>query len=138
MMSPMKRLTALLVCVVVMTSGCGLLGPGDSTALGKCVWRIKADDVVFTSYGETQHAAQEYGDALEAECEDTGADARGSVFTESSRAVTTYRFEGYPPSQVLGVTFGGSPSDGLGVFMSDSVSADERERILRELGPLKR
>lgn len=134
----MRRLAALLLSFVVVTSGCGLLMSDDSTASGKCVWRIKSGDVVFTSYGETQRDAQEYGDALEAECEDTGPDARGSVFTKGSRTVTTYRFDGYPPSQVLGVTFGDSPSDGLGVFMPNSVSADERERILRDLGPLKR
>ena len=69
----MKRLAASVVSVVVMTTGCGLLGQGDSTASGKCVWRIKSDDVVFTSYGETQNSAKGYGDALDAEGACTGA-----------------------------------------------------------------
>lgn len=133
----MTRLAALVVGLALILTGCGLVGSGDA-ASGKCIWRIKSAEVVFDSYGETQHAAQEYGHALQAACDDTGSNARGSVFTDESLTVMTYTFSGYPPSRVLGVAFGDGPQDGLGVFMSDAVSPEDREQILRELGPLKR
>lgn len=127
--------TAMLVGL--FASGCGLVGSG-STGEADCPDRIKTDDVVFTSYGSTSHAATAYGQALEAVCEDTGTDAPGPVFTDESDTVTTYRLLGYQPSQVLAVPYGEDETDGFGVFFADPVSSEDRERILRELGPRER
>lgn len=120
--------TALLVGVAA--SGCGVSGGGPETA-ADCASQIQVDGVVYTSHGFTSRAARAYGEALEAVCEDVGVNPRGSVFTDDSRTVPTYRFPGHPPDQVLGVDDG---ADGeLGVFVADSVSRVDRDRIYEEL-----
>jgi hypothetical protein len=125
-------MTALALVLGLLTSACDGLGPGGSA---DCGTQIKVGDTVFSSYGYTNRDATEHGVALESVCEDVGADARGAVFTDESRRVTTFRFEGYPATEVLGVRFGDQPK--LAVFVADSVSPDDQDRIYRELAPAK-
>jgi hypothetical protein len=131
MMSPMKGAAALMVVFGFSTGACGGPEAGGSAGAADCTAQIQSDGVVFTSYGYTSNTGSKYGIALEAVCEDVGADARGSVFTDESRQVTTYRFPGYPPSQVLGVRY--SPDEDFAVFVADSVSPNDQDRIYREL-----
>lgn len=122
---------SLVLLIGLLTSACD--GPVTPEPVGTrdCTTRIKADGIVFSSYGATRHHASKHGVALEAECEDVGADARGSVFTDRSRTVTIYRIDGYPPSEVLGVK--DRHLRQLAVFVADTVSRHDRDRILREL-----
>ena len=130
-MTPSGRAATAALAFLLATSGCGDPTGGGSAGTADCPDRIRCEGAVFTSYGYTSRAGRGHGSALEAVCEDTGNDARGSVFTDESRLVATYRFAGYPPSEVLGVKIG--RIDGLAVFVADSVSAEERDRIYREL-----
>ena len=55
----------------------------------------------------------------------------GSVFPESPRAVTTWRFADYPPGKDLGVRFGKTGS--CAVLVADSVPPEEHARIYEDL-----
>lgn len=120
----------VLFTVALLAAACGV-GGARHTGTADCSSRIKADGAVYESHGSTRHRAVEQGVAREADCEDVGAGARGSVFTEDSREVTTYRFPGYPPTQVLGVRYGEAKE--LAVFVADTVNGADRERIHRQL-----
>ena len=117
--------------LALATTACGGVTGGGASGAADCTSQIRSDGAVFTSYGSTDQSGSEHGVALEAVCEDGGQDARGSVFTDGSREVTTYRFPGHPPSEVLGVRHGGG--SGYSFFVADSVSPDDRDRIQREL-----
>ena len=122
---------AFVLVLALSTSACDGLPGGGSSGAADCSSQIKSDGAVFSSHGYTDHSGSEYGAALEAECEDVGENARGSVFIDKSRRVTTYRFVGYPPAQVLGVRY--SQVEGYAVFVADSVSRKDRDRIYQEL-----
>jgi hypothetical protein len=81
---------------------------------------------VYTSNGTSERRASRYASAERANCEDVGEAAAGSVFPADPSHVTTWAFDGYPPAKVLGVRYG---KDSFGVFIADSVPADERERM---------
>jgi hypothetical protein len=127
---PVRTVTTALA-LGLLTSACGgQVGAGPAGS-ADCSTQIRADGVVFSSYGFTRHDATEHGVARESVCEDVGSHARGSVFTGESRHLTTYRIYGYPPSQVLGVRYPHLPR--LAVFVADSVGHADRDRIYREL-----
>lgn len=88
------------------------------------------DGIVYTSHGYTERKATKYSSAEEADCQDVGPDAAGSVFSESSEQVTTWTFAGHPPAKVLGVRSG---RDSFAVFVADSVNPEERDRIYEDL-----
>ena len=97
-----------------------------------CQGQIRVDGATFTSYGSAQRDATAHGTADQAECDDTGQDpGGGSVFPDNPQQVETWRFDGYPPAEVLGVRVGGS---GFEVYVADSLPDHERDRILEELG----
>ena len=121
-----------VIGLALATSGCGGPTQAGSPGAADCSSQIRSGGVVFSSYGSTDQSGSEHGTALEAVCEDVGRDARGSVFTGDSRQVTTYRFAGYPASRVLGILR--SPGDEYEVFVAESVSPEDRDRIHRELG----
>jgi hypothetical protein len=128
-----------LLLLGLATSACtGPVGAGPAGSAGSadCTTKIRAEGTVFSSYGFTRRDATRNGLAQESVCEDVGARARGSVFTAESRQVATYRIDGYPPSRVLGVRYPHLPH--LAVYVADSVSPADRDRIYRELGPAKR
>jgi len=104
-------------------------GPPEGSA--DCGTEIKADGVVFVDAGATSRHAEAYGTALRSVCEDVGRNARGAVFTDESRTLTTYRFAGYPASEVLAVRY--RDHGPFAVFIADSVSDHDREQIAREL-----
>ena len=132
-MERLRRRAAVtaVICLGLAPSGCGGLTQAGSSAAADCNSQIRSGGVVFSSYGSTDRSGSEHGTALEAVCEDVGKDARGSVFTDDSQLVTTYRVAGYPATQVLGIERG--QLDGYEVFVAESVSSGDRDRILREL-----
>ena len=91
---------------------------------------VRADGIVYTSYGYSDRKATRYSVADQADCQDLGEDAAGSVFPEDPEQVTTWAFRGYPTDRVVGVRF---DRDSFAVFVSDSVSDTERDRIYRDL-----
>jgi hypothetical protein len=109
----------------VLTSCAGTGGSSD------CSTQVRADGIVYTSIGYTERSATKHSSADEADCEDVGPTAAGSVFPESPRRVTTWRFANYPPGKVLGVRSGNANS--LAVFVADSIAPDERDRIYEDL-----
>lgn len=117
----------LAVTLTFAVSGCA--GTGSQTS-GDCSAQVRADGIVYTSYGYTERNATKHSRAEEADCEDVGQDAAGSVFPESPRHVTTWTFAKYPAAKVLGVRSG---QDSFAVFVADSVPPEERERIYEEL-----
>lgn len=127
-----SRATAAVAATLALgaVGGCGLIG-GGSSGSADCGTLIKAEGTVFTAVGSSSRHAERYSTALETVCEDVGQNARGAVFTDESRTLTTYRFPGYPTSEVLGVRFGDEGA--LTVFLADSISAHDRDQIAREL-----
>jgi hypothetical protein len=124
---------AAVVTVAVMLSfvlnSCA--GTGDSQTASDCSAQVRADGIVYTSHGYTERSATKHSSAEEADCDDMGPDADGSLFPESPRTVPTWRFADYPPGQVLGVRSGST--DSFAVFVADSVSSEERDRIYEDL-----
>lgn len=118
--------TSLTLAFIV--SGCS--GDGGSQTSSDCSAQVRADGIVYTSHGYTERKASRHSVADQADCEDVGEDAAGSVFPEHPQQVTTWSFRGYPPEEVLGVR---SDKNSLAVFVADSVPDAERERIYREL-----
>lgn len=121
---------AIAFTLPVIVTGCS--GDDGSQATADCSARVRADDIVYTSYGFTERNATKHSVAEQADCDDVGKDAAGSVFSgKDSKQVTTWSFPGYPPEEVVGVRF---DKDSLAVFVADSVPNAERERIFKELG----
>ena len=120
----MKRLV-LLVALLLLGSGCAS-DPETQGATADCSSQVRVGDEVFTSYAFTRAQATRQGVADAAECHDVGADPAGSVFPDDPRQVRTWSFEGYSPDEVLGVRAG---DDAFAVFIAESVSATERDRI---------
>lgn len=118
---------AVTLCFVV--AGCA--GSGGSQTSSDCQAQVRADGVVYTSYGHAESSATKFSSAEEADCDDVGADPAGSVFPESPRTVTTWRFANYSPERVLGVR--SSSADPFAVFVADSVPDEERDRIYEDL-----
>lgn len=128
--------TVALTLNVVLTSCVGssetqTSGNGGSPTSRDCSARVRAKGIVYTSQGFTERSATRYSSAESADCEDTGPDAAGSVFPEAPRHVTTWTFGSYPPGKVLGVRSG--KTDSYAVFVADTVSPVERERIYQDL-----
>ena len=121
------RLICVGVVAVAAVGGCSRSGPQTSA---DCAAQVRADDVVYTSNGMTERQASRYGSAEQADCEDVGEDPAGSVFPDNPDKVTTWTFDGYPPAKVLGVRY---DRGFLGVFIADSVPAEEAERLYAEL-----
>ena len=109
-------------------SGCS--GDGGRQTSDDCQAQLRADSIVYTSYGYAERNASKHSVAERADCHDVGEDAAGSVFPENPQQVTTWSFRGYPPEEVVGVRFG---KDTFAVFVADSVPDAARERIYREL-----
>lgn len=125
-MKPYKG--AVAVALVIVVTGCA--GNGGSPTSAACATQVRADGIVYTSYAYTEHSATKHSPAEESDCEDVGLDAAGSVFPESPRLVTTWTFANYPPAKVLGVRLGNT--DSFAVFVADSVSPKERDRIYED------
>ncbi len=123
-------LTAALAALTTTAAGCA----GDQrVGSADCTSQIRLDGETYSGYGSSNHSATEHAVADEAECHDVGADAAGSVFPDDARSVSVSTFDGYAPGDVLGVRF---DENTFTVFMADSLSPDERDRVLEELaGP---
>ena len=88
---------------------------------------MRADGLAYASHGYTERRATKHSSAEEADCEDMGTGAAGSVFPESPRHVMTWSFANYLPRKVLGVRSGNT--DAFAVF----VPPYERDRIYEDL-----
>lgn len=119
---------AISLTLSFVVSGCS--GDGRSQTTGDCQAQVRADGIVYTSYGYTERRASRHSVADRAECHDAGEDAAGSVFPEEPEQVTTWTFSRYQPEKVLGVRV---DSDTFGVFVADSVPDAERKSIYRDL-----
>jgi hypothetical protein len=122
---------AFVVTGCAGNGGSQTAGNGGSQTSSDCSAQVRADGIVYTSHGYTERSATKHSSAEEADCEDVGPDAAGSVFPESPRHVTTWTFANYPPAKVLGVRSGNK--DSFAVFVADSVPPDERDRIYEDL-----
>ncbi|MGN0062810.1 MAG: DUF6281 family protein [Nocardioides sp.] len=120
------RYAALLVVTVALT-GCTDTG---ERAEADCQAQVRGGETVYTSYGMTDLKASPAGMADRAECDDVGEGAGGSTFPEDPEQVRAWVFDDFPPEKVVGVRYG---EDELGVFISDDVQPDERERIHAQL-----
>lgn len=116
-----------LSLMLVAVTACSETGPQSSA---DCASQIRLDGVVYTSFGTSSHEAERHVEADEAECDDTGRDARSSVFEDNPSRVRTWVFERYRPEEVLGVQYG---KNSFGVFVADTVAPDEQERIYADL-----
>ena len=125
----------MVVAVVLVVAGAvgafGLMGGGPSSGSADCGILIKSDGIVFAEVGATRRHGEPFGTAAESVCEDVGRNARGAVFTDASRTLTTYRFAGYPASEVLGVRY--RDEGPFAVFIADSLGEHDRDQIAREL-----
>ena len=101
----------------------------DATQDLDCTSVIRFEGITYSGYGYTETAAIQHGTADEADCDDEGPDACGSVFPDDPRQVAVFTFRGYPPDRVLGARSGKK----LEVFVAASVPRAQGERILRDL-----
>lgn len=124
----MNRMRSLPVLAAMVLGGCSMDSGSETSS--DCASQVRADGVVYTSYGHTEHSATEFSSAEEADCDDVGDDAAGSVFPEEPRQVTTWAFPQYPPEDVLGVRF---DQDTFAVFVADTVPPEKRDRIYKAL-----
>ncbi|MDO9354340.1 MAG: DUF6281 family protein, partial [Solirubrobacteraceae bacterium] len=120
---------AMSLTLAFTLSGCSGGGGGSQTSRD-CSAQVRADGIVYTSDGYTGRNASRHSVADQADCDDVGEDAAGSVFREHPRQVATWRFPGYPPEEVVGVRF---DTNSFAVFVAESVPDAERERIYRDL-----
>jgi hypothetical protein len=118
----------LLLSFGLTTSACS--GGGGSQTSHDCQDQVRANGIVYTSHGYTEHHASKHSVAERADCHDVGEGAAGSVFPENPEQVTTWSFSGYPTDQVVGVRL---DEGTFAVFTADSLSDGARERIYREL-----
>lgn len=118
---------AVSLAFAFTVSGCSA---GGSQTSGDCSAQVRADGIVYTSHGYTERKASRHSVADQADCDDVGEDAAGSVFGEHPQQVTTWAFRGYPPEDVVGVRL---DKYSFAVFVADSVPDAERERIYRDL-----
>lgn len=118
---------SMMLCFLV--TGCA--GSGVSETSSDCQAQLRADGIIYTSYGFTERKASRHSVADRADCDDIGEDAAGSVLPDNPEQVATWSFRGYPPDGVLGIRFDRGT---FAVFVADSVPGAERERIFRELG----
>lgn len=114
--------------MVAAVGGCSTSGGQQTSA--DCSAQVRADGIVYTSYGHTERKASTHLSAEVADCDDFGRDAAGSVFSETPPKVATWTFAGYPPAKVLGVRVG---KDSFAVFVADSVPPEERDQIHEDL-----
>lgn len=119
---------AISLTLSFIVSGCSR--DGRSQTESDCSAQVRADGIVYTSYGYTERKANRHSVADRADCDDVGEDATGSVFPEHPQQVTTWSFRGYPPEEVVGVRF---DKNSFAVFVADSVPDAERQRIYRDL-----
>jgi Family of unknown function (DUF6281) len=89
---------SLTLCFIVF--GCS--ADGGSRSSGDCSTQVRAEGIVYTSYGYTERNASRHSVAERADCDDVGEDAAGSVFPEHPQQVITWSFRGYPPEEVKG------------------------------------
>lgn len=130
----MKAPLAALAIAVAVALGSSVDRPSGHAEIptsGDCAAQVRADGIVYTSYGHTEQPATQHSSAQEADCSDVGPDAEGAVFPATARLVTTWRFADYPPAKVVGVR--SDSGDTFAVFVADSVSPQERDRIFADL-----
>ena len=118
---------ALIGLLLLGAVGCA--APEPVAVAADCQGQIRLDDVVYTSYDHTQTRGERHAPAEVAECHDVGVDAPGPVFVDDGDQVMTWTVDGYPPDEVLAVRRRGIET----VYVADSLSGTERERIYREL-----
>ena len=129
-MSVVLRALAPGFVLAVAAIGCGSSAAKHGGGMGDCTQQIRAGGVVYASNGYSRQDVTRYATAEQAECDDIGKDAAGSVFPEHPRHVTTWTFAGYPSEHVLGVRFDKSS---VAVFVADTVPRAEAERIYMAL-----
>ncbi len=95
-----------------------------------CTRQIRVGSTVYSSFGATERRASRHTKAERADCEDVGHNARDSVFPEEPELVTAWNFATYPSEKVLAVRY---DRDSFFVFTADSLSASERDQILKDL-----
>lgn len=124
-------LGSAIPALLVLVAGCAQLGDHPGATAADCSAQVRVGDVVFTAYTATHRRATRYAEADRAECHDVGEGAAGSVFPADPQRVPTWRFDGYPTTEVLGVRLG---QGAFTVFVADRVPRAERDRILAGLG----
>lgn len=132
MSTPGRRRCLVALACIVAVAGCGLAGESGTT--NDCNLQVRSGGIVYTQVVmDTDHEVTRLATAESADCDDVGADARGSVFPEDPRLVDTWQFTGYPTDEVLGVRLG---QDTMSVFVADVVPPEQRDRLAEELaGP---
>lgn len=124
-----RRCSLVALGCILAVAGCVPL-PGESGASNDCESQVRAGDIVYTQVDDTDRRATRFSTAEVAACDDVGQDAQGSFFPEHPRLVQTWEFAGYPTDQVVGVR---ADQDTSHIFIADSVSLKERDRIAKEL-----
>jgi hypothetical protein len=80
-------LLSVAVTLCIFVTSCA--ESGGSRTSSDCQAQVRADGIVYTSYGYTERRASKHSIADRAGCEDVGEDAAGSVFPERPEQVTT-------------------------------------------------
>ena len=114
----------LLLLISVVATGCSQAA---TQSEADCPDTIRLEGIVYTWDGVADEKATAPHESADlADCDDTGEDSKGSVFPDDPTQVSTWTFDGYPPTQVLGVA---SDDGSFGVFIADEVTPQDRERI---------
>lgn len=103
---------------------------GGQGAASDCNNHVRVGGIIYTSVGIIERGATRFSTAELADCDDVGADARGSVFPKHPQRVDTWEIPGYSTDEVLAICL---DQESFDVLASEAIPAEERERILDDL-----
>jgi hypothetical protein len=110
------------VVMGVLLTGCG----GSTTSASDCVTLVRQNGTTFREIAVTGHEATRAGQADRSDCDDMGVEARGAYFPADPDQVNVWTFDGFDPSDVIGVRH----SDGkVGVFVAETMSEVEVDDV---------
>ena len=117
-------LTAVAMSVVI--AGCG----GSTTSTSDCVTLVRQAGTTFREVAFSGHQATRAGQADRSDCDDIGVDTRGAYFPADPDQVKVWSFDGFDPSEVIGV---GQWDGKVGVFVAETMPEAKVDDVIDAL-----
>ena len=128
----MVKIGALMALTCIALTACSSDNPaGGSGNLGTadCTTVVRYSGETYSQDGFSDEATAPLGDAELANCEDTGADARGSVFPQNPDIVSVSVFKGFDPADVLALRFDDQTGPLWRIMVNDQLSPNKSDAI---------
>lgn len=124
-------IAAALFVLFTALAGCGTSSDeAASTGTSDCQEGVRFEGATYTEVGYVDAAGERAGEAILGECHDYGPDPAGLTFPEDARAVEVWAVFEVEPDQAVGR----KTAYGFQVFVADGLDADERSRVVAQLG----